>query len=379
MYTLWDYRRMLDDHVRVDAYARALRAEVRPDDVVLDVGCGFGVFAILAARLGARMAYGVEPNPVVSLAPDLARENGVEDRVRFWRGPVEDIVMDPAPTRSVGDVRGRLPFNVGAVAAWNGALRRLAPGARRIPSHDTLMAQPMRSDMLHRMARALDDVAGVSMRCLGGALANGHPYHLDDECLLGTAQPLFEMRYDRPLVPRWTGGTAFALPAGTVVDGFVMGFEAHLSDEVRYRSFGPGRANSYGVCYMPCSERLTVPPDGRLGLRVRVEEGGPADAVILWAVDVAEREGAWQSELLGAPVPLDVVRAANPDHRPAPDAQDDLEAALLASYKRGRSVREAGEDARAALGGSADADKVERRAAELAQRRQGRAVRRYGP
>src|SRR5262245_27795341 len=113
MYTLWHYRRMLDDPVRVDAYARALRAQVRPDDVVLDLGCGVGVFAVLAARLGARMVYGVEPNPAVSLAPEVARENAVDSRVRFLRGLVEDVDLDPAPTLLVGDVRGGLPFSLG--------------------------------------------------------------------------------------------------------------------------------------------------------------------------------------------------------------------------------------------------------------------------
>jgi SAM-dependent methyltransferase len=377
MYSLWDYRRMLDDPVRVGAYAQALRESVRPDDVVLDVGCGFGVFTVLAARLGARMAYGIDPNPAVSLAPDVARENGVQSRVRFWRGLTEDVELDPAPTLLVGDVRGVLPFNAGAVAAWNGALRRLAPGARTIPASDVLLAQPIRSETLHRSARVLDDIGGVSLRSLGGPLANGAANRLGDEILLGAAQPLFTIDYGRPLVARWEGEARFALPPGTLVDGVILGFEAHLTSSVTYRSFGPGSATAYGACYLPCPERVVIGDAGQMSLRLRVREG-VSHPLMLWAVDVPGAQGEWQSELLGDPIPLDVVRAAQPDHRPAADPDDDLQGALLTAFHRGRSVGEAVEDALAALPDVTDVAKVERRAAELAQRRQARRVRRYG-
>ena len=53
MYDLIGYGRMIADSVRTEAYARALRYAVKPDSVVLDIGTGTVVFALLAGRFGA--------------------------------------------------------------------------------------------------------------------------------------------------------------------------------------------------------------------------------------------------------------------------------------------------------------------------------------
>ena len=45
---------MLADQARNAAYAKAIKAKVKPGDVVLDIGCGAGLTAMLAARAGAK-------------------------------------------------------------------------------------------------------------------------------------------------------------------------------------------------------------------------------------------------------------------------------------------------------------------------------------
>lgn len=54
VYNLNDYGRMIADHVRMDAYAQALKAVVTPESVVLDIGAATGIHALLACKFGAR-------------------------------------------------------------------------------------------------------------------------------------------------------------------------------------------------------------------------------------------------------------------------------------------------------------------------------------
>lgn len=55
--------RCLADLERTSAFESAIRAVVKPGDVVLDLGTGSGIMAIFAARAGARRVYAVEIGP----------------------------------------------------------------------------------------------------------------------------------------------------------------------------------------------------------------------------------------------------------------------------------------------------------------------------
>ncbi|MCM2266929.1 MAG: 50S ribosomal protein L11 methyltransferase [Elusimicrobiales bacterium] len=60
---------------------------VKPGEVFADICCGSGLHAIAAAKLGARLACGVDTNPVALRYARLnARLNGVADRCRFFQG-----------------------------------------------------------------------------------------------------------------------------------------------------------------------------------------------------------------------------------------------------------------------------------------------------
>jgi release factor glutamine methyltransferase len=73
---------------------KAILAEVRPDDRVLDMGTGSGVNAILAATKATEV-IGVDINPdAVAAAVANAARNGVSDRVTFRVSDVFEAVED---------------------------------------------------------------------------------------------------------------------------------------------------------------------------------------------------------------------------------------------------------------------------------------------
>lgn len=84
---------MIFDDVRNDAYFMALQPIISPDSIVLDLGAGLGLHGLMAARLGARKVYLVEPTDVIEVARKIVLANGLEDRVECIKGRIEDIKL----------------------------------------------------------------------------------------------------------------------------------------------------------------------------------------------------------------------------------------------------------------------------------------------
>ncbi|MCF2872352.1 50S ribosomal protein L11 methyltransferase [Octadecabacter sp. G9-8] len=83
------------DERRNAAYDKALRACITPESIVLEVGTGSGILAMMAARAGARHVYTIEIVPLIAQAArENIRRNGFADRVT--------VICADATTVSVG-------------------------------------------------------------------------------------------------------------------------------------------------------------------------------------------------------------------------------------------------------------------------------------
>jgi ribosomal protein L11 methyltransferase len=123
---------------------------VRADDVVADVGCGSGVLAVAAARLGAAAvrAVDVEPEAVRATVANATR-NGVAERVEASTAPATALSPD-AHTVVVANIE------VGVLEQLAPALAlAAAPGA-------TLVLGGLLADQVPRVRAAVEGVGLVA-------------------------------------------------------------------------------------------------------------------------------------------------------------------------------------------------------------------------
>jgi ribosomal protein L11 methyltransferase len=78
----------------------ALEGQVPAGGAVIDVGCGSGILAIAALKLGAGRAYGVDTDPqAIKTACENAQANGVSEQIKLTIGSVGEIQAGAFPLR----------------------------------------------------------------------------------------------------------------------------------------------------------------------------------------------------------------------------------------------------------------------------------------
>lgn len=82
---------MLSDRIRTQIYQRAIKANVRKGDIVVDVGTGTGILAMFAVKAGAKKVYAIEPTGIIGLAKQIAKKNGFDNRIEFIKAKAEEV------------------------------------------------------------------------------------------------------------------------------------------------------------------------------------------------------------------------------------------------------------------------------------------------
>ena len=83
----------LGDHPTTQLSAAAVVRLTTPGCTVIDVGCGSGVLAIVAARSGAARVVGIDiAEAAVEATTDNAVRNAVDDRVTASSTPISDVI-----------------------------------------------------------------------------------------------------------------------------------------------------------------------------------------------------------------------------------------------------------------------------------------------
>jgi protein arginine N-methyltransferase 1 len=158
---------LLADRARNRAFLRALQAAALRDATVLDVGSGSGVWAVTAARLGARRVVAVEREALlVPVIRRLAAENGVADRIEIVQGDSRRLRLRREFDLVVSETVGNWGFDEDVVPVLADACARfLRPNGVLIPRALALLARPVR---LRRRAGASVDGLAVTARSLRG-------------------------------------------------------------------------------------------------------------------------------------------------------------------------------------------------------------------
>jgi SAM-dependent methyltransferase len=133
---------LLRDANRNRAFYSALKKRVTPDSIVLDIGSGTGVWAIAAAKLGAKRVVAIERDPLlIGLIKSLAKENGVADKIETVASDSRQAQLGKEFDIVVSEMIGHLAYEEQLIPILTDARDRfLKPDGWLIPESVSLVA-----------------------------------------------------------------------------------------------------------------------------------------------------------------------------------------------------------------------------------------------
>jgi SAM-dependent methyltransferase len=275
MYSLSDYGDMIADTGRTDAYARALASRIDASSVVLDIGTGAGILALLACRAGARKVYAVESSDAIQVAREAAITNGFADRIQFIQAMTTAIELPEAVDGVVSDLHGTTPmFGHSLVSILDARDRLLRPGGWMIPARETMWVSLVSSQAAHDRAIAVwateygFDLAAARDRAVNCL----HKTWLTERELVGTPRLWTTLDYGRLAAPRTSGDASWRIDHQCVAHGLAVWFDCETAPGTTFsNSPTSGQRHIYGQSFLPWREAVSLSDGDTVSVHLRAD------------------------------------------------------------------------------------------------------------
>jgi len=349
VYSLADFGVMVADSGRMAAYRQALSSSIGPESVVLDLGTGTGMMAMLALRYGAKRVYAIEPLDVIQVARETAAANGLQDRIVFIQGLSSRTSLPERVDLIVEDMRGSLPWYGTHLSDAIDARRRfLKPGGRIISARDTAYCAVVQADERFRKQfgpwqiriEELDLTAASHYAANSFASSLGTMENLTP----GTAWASID--YATVESPHAHGHIDLSVTREGTAHGLLLWFDGELVPGVTI-SNAPGQDDTvYGRRFYPWPQAVPLKAGDQIAVDIRADLVG-GDYVWTWTSGVRFRGEQGRADLnfrqstfLGTPMTRETLSRRASEHRPRLNAEGHVARFVLERMQGAMPLRE---------------------------------------
>lgn len=265
---------MLADVRRNQALAQSLVAAVRPGDVVIDLGAGSGLLAMVAARQGARKVYAIERSSMAALARRLVAQNGYQDVIEVvqadsfdWQPPERAHVL-------ISETLGFAVFDEQFRACVADARdRMLVAGGRIIPERIDVHAAPVSPAAGIVDIGQMDELLGFDFSPLARLCRGAHQRgYVPEENELAPSRLLCSVDCRTMAMEAELDAEAvFECQRAGLLAGFALWFVADMGAGITMSSRSPDPDdNHWGQALLGAGARELVEPGQAIRLALRM-------------------------------------------------------------------------------------------------------------
>jgi type I protein arginine methyltransferase len=325
---------LTDTGSRLDQFAAAIAAHIRPGDIVVDLGAGTGILSFLACRAGARRVYAIEGGESLEFARLLAVKNGFLDRIEFINKPSTHVVLPERVHAIVGDIHDTFGLQArGLTTMMDARDRFLAPGGVLIPCSIQLMVAPIEAPEIYQKRIEVwnTHVSGIDISPLRTLAANQPgPARVDRSQLLTEPTAFATIDLMHVSDPHAGGAVSCQVTRDGTMHGICGCFVTTLAAGIRMGNVpGDSSTTNFAHAYFPIESPVHVRIADRVAIRFDNHDG----TVARWQVEVT-RDGRAitrfdHSTLYAKGLSMQSLRKQADDYRPTLTPLGALERDLL--------------------------------------------------
>lgn len=255
------HRRLLFDRERVQVYKQAIQDVLRPGDIVADIGTGTGLLAFFCVQAGASHVYAIERTSIITLAAQIAMDNGMKDRITFVR---RDSLSTCLPTRVdlvVSEMIGDFGVEEGMLPTLIDARQRfLRPGGKIIPASSSLYLAPVELPYAHASLEFDMSEYGLCFEAARrAAMNNAYLVRIDEGALLAKSEEIASIALATQEEVDIIGNATFRIARKGTLHGLCGWHKVRLAGH-NILSNRPGGQlpSSWKQCFLPTMEQIAV-------------------------------------------------------------------------------------------------------------------------
>jgi SAM-dependent methyltransferase len=230
------HRHLLADEVRTSAYREAIRAVVKPGDVVVDLGCGTGILSFFACEAGASHVYAIDDGHAADAAALLARHLGFANRMTVFHDDSSRVELPERADVLLTETMGSLAFDEHILGSVLDARRRfLRDQGSIVPRRLELHAVPVAAPAWHdrHVSWWNEPRYGFDLSPLRlFASSSIHLVHLAESDAVADRAAVLAVDLSTYETTLTRGRVTFTATRDAVVDGFGVWFSAALTEDI---------------------------------------------------------------------------------------------------------------------------------------------------
>jgi protein arginine N-methyltransferase 1 len=263
------YQEMLSDQYRMQCYRRAINQVVKQGDVVVDLGTGTGILAIMAIQAGASHVYAVEVRPqIIPITRQIIADNNMSQQITVIEGDARNISLAESVDVIINELIGDFGTDENIVECVNAvADKYLKPTGKILPRTLKTYLVPVQyhneyQGIWRKNFQGIDLQYVSQLSCIEEAQMRILSYHPTE---LAVPQLIEDIDFSQAKKPRKLAhNLEFCTHTGGFLHGFMGYFESELTENIHIGNYPGYQGCHWQTWHWPAYPTLNVEIYSRL-------------------------------------------------------------------------------------------------------------------